>query len=123
MQSLENVFFPGWIDINKINVLFKNSYAMLAPYKNSKDFLDSIPNKVIDAISNGLPVITSLRGEVKKLIVENNIGVNYTNEKDICLKVTNFLNNINKNKINKNLKKLFFEKFDYEKNLEMFDKI
>ena len=23
MQNLENVFFPGWIDINKINVLFK----------------------------------------------------------------------------------------------------
>ena len=59
-------------------------------------------------ISNGLPVITSLRGEVK-LIVENDIGVNYTNEKDICLKVTNFLNNINKNKINKNLKNCFLK--------------
>ena len=42
---------------------------MLAPYKIQQIF-DSIPNK-IDAISNGLLVITSLRGEVKKLIVEN----------------------------------------------------
>ena len=62
---------------------------MLAPYKNSRDFLDSIPNKIIDAISNGLSN-NIIRGEVKKLIVENSIGVNYTNEDDISLKLQSF---------------------------------
>ena len=35
---------------------------MLAPYKNYKDFELSIPNKIYDALSNGLPILTPLHG-------------------------------------------------------------
>ena len=34
----------------------------------------SIPNKIFDSLYFGLPIITSLKGELENLIKENNIG-------------------------------------------------
>ena len=34
----------------------------------------SIPNKVIDSFSFGLPIITSLKGEVENIIKKYNVG-------------------------------------------------
>jgi glycosyltransferase involved in cell wall biosynthesis len=77
MAGLSNVFFPGWIERDKIEALAIRSSAALAPYHNSKDFVMSIPNKVIDSLALGLPVLSPLRGEVGSLISESKIGMSY----------------------------------------------
>jgi glycosyltransferase involved in cell wall biosynthesis len=69
-----NVLFLGWIDKPVIDVLSKYSTALVAPYKNTPDFIDSIPNKIIDSFSRGLPVISTLEGEVKYILSTYEVG-------------------------------------------------
>ncbi len=77
MVGLANVHFPGWIERDKIEALAIRSSAALVPYHNSEDFMMSIPNKVIDSLALGLPVLSSLRGEVASLISDSGIGMSY----------------------------------------------
>ena len=67
-SGLDNVIFTGWVSAAEMNALFSVTTASLAPYRNSEDFKQSIPNKIIDALANSLPILTSLQGEVKSLI-------------------------------------------------------
>ncbi len=69
-----NVFFTGWIDYSQLLALKKLSIATLAPYRNTPDFQMSIPNKIIDSLYFGLPIITSLKGEVENMIKKYNVG-------------------------------------------------
>lgn len=69
------VVFPGWIDAPKIRVLMESTVATLAPYRNTPDFQLSVPNKVLDSLANGLPVITGLTGEVQRVISEGGVGI------------------------------------------------
>ncbi|SPD74603.1 putative Glycosyltransferase-like protein [uncultured Desulfobacterium sp.] len=77
MSSLSNVHFPGWIDRPKAVALAERSYAALAPYLCKENFIMNIPNKIIDALSLGLPVLSPLQGEVAKLITEHGVGMCY----------------------------------------------
>lgn len=76
-QNLANVIFAGWIDRAKIESLAGRSAVALAPYLNCDNFEMNIPNKVIDALSFGLPILCPLRGEVENLIRENDVGMTY----------------------------------------------
>ena len=73
--DLPNVIFPGWIDAPKISALMVSAVATVAPYRNTKDFQLSIPNKVLDSFAFGQPVVTSLQGAVEDLIIENDVGI------------------------------------------------
>jgi glycosyltransferase involved in cell wall biosynthesis len=75
MKGLDNVIFPGWIDAPKISYLVCCSIASLAPYKNIDNFLLNMPNKIIDALSYGLPIITTLSGEVGNLVEKEGVGI------------------------------------------------
>lgn len=77
MAGLTNVYFPGWIDRDKIEALAIRSSVAIAPYHNSADFVMSIPNKVIDSLALGLPVLSPLSGEVERLISDSEIGMTY----------------------------------------------
>jgi glycosyltransferase involved in cell wall biosynthesis len=72
-----NTVFTGWIDRSQMSVLFARSSAMLAPYRDSEDFKLSVPNKVIDALAHGLPVLSPLQGEVANLIEVDEVGLRY----------------------------------------------
>lgn len=77
MAGLSNVYFPGWIDRPKIEVLAERCQAALAPYLNRENFIRNIPNKIVDALSLGLPILSPLQGEVAKLIAEHGVGMRY----------------------------------------------
>jgi glycosyltransferase involved in cell wall biosynthesis len=77
MAGLTNVHFPGWIDRPKIEALAERSQAALAPYLNIDNFTKNIPNKIVDALSLGLPIICPLQGEVASLIAEHGVGLRY----------------------------------------------
>ena len=85
MKGLENVKFPGWIDHPKIEVLAERSFCAIAPYINIENFTRNIPNKIIDALSLGLPILSSLEGEVASLIKKNGIGMSYSTNDDNTL--------------------------------------
>lgn len=68
------IVFAGWVDYPKYKTLADMSDVSLAPYIPSEAFQLSIPNKIIDALSFSLPVLTPLGGEVGELIDMFNVG-------------------------------------------------
>lgn len=80
--GLSNVLFPGWIDVPKIAVLMESTVSTLAPYRNTPNFQVNIPNKILDSLSYGRPVVTALEGAVQNLILESGIGIACLNTVD-----------------------------------------
>lgn len=72
-----NVIFPGRINFPEIWTLLRMSIIGLAPYRKTRDFEMSLPNKLIEYISAGLPVLTTLDGYVKQALVDCGCGVTY----------------------------------------------
>lgn len=75
-----NIVMPGWIKAPQIYSLMQMSSVGLAPYVSSFDFELSIPNKPIEYLSTGLPVVSSLRGALCSLLAENKCGMTYENQ-------------------------------------------
>lgn len=116
-KNLSNIIVTGWIDRNKITVIASRSKLAIAPYKNVKNFNDNIPNKIIDYISLGLPIITPLQGEVSKLISDNHIGMNYRENIESSLReVIIYLceNSQIRNKLVNNALRLYKEKYSFD---------
>lgn len=114
-ENLDNVKIIDWIDRPKIKALELMADLSIAPYKGSEDFRVSIPNKAIDSLMAGLPIITPLDGDLKNLITKNEAGLFY---KDV-----NSLNSILKllsdkrtilSEYSKNASNLYFEQFNFD---------
>ena len=75
--DLSNVRVFDWIDRPKIETLAERCVAMIAPYRNIDNFTMNLPNKILDGLSLGLPILTSLNGEVERLITEHSVGMRY----------------------------------------------
>jgi glycosyltransferase involved in cell wall biosynthesis len=83
MSGLPNVVMPGWIDAPKISALTSMCTGALAPYLNTQNFSHNIPNKIVDSFSHGLPVLTSLTGEVKAIVKDEGVGICYETDADL----------------------------------------
>jgi len=115
-MGISNIILPGWINKYQIKSLLENSSLGLVPLRNRFDYMLSIPNKPLEYIANKLPIISSLDGELKKLINDKKIGVFYSNDADLVSIINLFLsekskldemaincNNLFKNKFNADL--------------------
>ena len=111
--NLENIKIIGWIDRPKIVALSHISALTIAPYKNTYDFSISIPNKIIDSLLLGLPILSSLQGVVSDLISQHKIGLSYMNTSDLfdCVKTLERDCQIHK-EMSKNAKNLYKSDFD-----------
>jgi len=72
--DLLTVLFPGWVDRVQIRALMEMSRMGLAPYYSSRDFLMSLPNKPIEYMSAGLPILSTVGGVLGDLILQHDIG-------------------------------------------------
>jgi glycosyltransferase involved in cell wall biosynthesis len=81
-----SIIFAGWIDYPQYKTLAEMSDIALAPYNVTEAFLLSVPNKVIDAFSYSLPILTPLGGEVGELLNNYSAGWVYKagDSADIC---------------------------------------
>ena len=115
-RDLKNVILVG--EVNKYNAssLIKNSIATIAPYKNNSNFQNSIPNKVIESLENGIPFITNTKGEIKNLIELYNNGIFLEDQKKDFYKLKRILNDKEYLKmIRKNARKSYRDLFDFKK--------
>lgn len=78
-RGCENVIFPGWVGTAEIWTMMRMSKAGLAPYLNTKNFTMNLPNKPVEYLSAGLPIVTGLKGTLNHLIQEYNCGEIYEN--------------------------------------------
>lgn len=74
-KSIGNLFFTGWIDKYAISELLKITYAGLVSYVASTRV--SLPNKVFEYLSEGIPILTSLKGDARSMVEENDCGKYY----------------------------------------------
>lgn len=98
-KELTNFILPGWLDQGEIWTLMKYSKAGLAPYVNKKDFLISIPNKIIEYLAGGLPIISNIDGVLGRLIDKNGNGFIYNESSE------KLINGIIELKSNENMQK------------------
>ena len=76
-QGCTNIIMPGWVDRERLAALMAMGDAGIAPYRPTRDFLDSVPNKAIEYMSFGLPILSNIEGELGKLISEYQCGIVY----------------------------------------------
>jgi glycosyltransferase involved in cell wall biosynthesis len=73
-----NVRFLGWVNQTAIRAILRTSKAGAVPYRNSIDFQMSIPNKAIEYLSHGVPILTCLRGTLARLVEGEAVGATYS---------------------------------------------
>lgn len=73
--GLPNLLLPGWLDAEEIAVLLRLGYLGLMPY--TKIAPQSLPNKPFEYLSTGIPLVSSLKGEMAELISDHGLGLNY----------------------------------------------
>lgn len=74
-EGLGNVIFTGWADQVSLRAMLNLSSVGLAPYRDDASM--SLPNKPFEYMAAGLPLLSSLRGELETLIRTNRIGFQY----------------------------------------------
>ena len=114
-EDHDNVRIVGWIDRPAIKALSLISNAAIAPYKSTHDFTISVPNKIIDSLMLGLPILSPLRGEVGTLISEYNVGFTYRDSLDLCECISSLIaDNELQKRMSDNAKSLYESKFEFD---------
>lgn len=73
----ERIRFLGWVGQGSLRAVLRTSRVGVVPYRNTLDFRMSIPNKAIEYMSAGLPVLTSLEGTLQDLVEKERVGRMY----------------------------------------------
>lgn len=117
-RNLNNFFLPGWVDKKQIRALMQMSDVGILPYRSDRGFQLSYPNKVGEYLSEGLPIISSIKGELSKFLFDENIGLTYenNNEDKLVQAIYSLIEDKNLEKqMRLNAKKVFDKKFDANK--------
>jgi len=73
--GLGNVVFTGWVESEELLWLSRVAWAGLAAYRVGASM--SLPNKLFEYMSMELPVLLSLKGEAKALVISEGLGAVY----------------------------------------------
>jgi glycosyltransferase involved in cell wall biosynthesis len=73
-RDLVNVVFTGWISAEKIKSLLCRAWIGIVPCRSVGG---AIPNKVFEYLSEGIPLVSSLEGEMAEYIDVHKLGMNY----------------------------------------------
>ena len=73
--DLPNIHFPGWIDAESLQTIASVSTIGLCAY--AKDALQSLPNKPFEYMAAGLAIVSSLQGELARVLEQQRSGLTY----------------------------------------------
>lgn len=73
----DNLIVPGFVNKYRGEFIKRHAAAMLAPYKATYDFSSSLPNKVIDSLQAGRPIIGSLSGSLASMLRQASCAETY----------------------------------------------
>jgi glycosyltransferase involved in cell wall biosynthesis len=76
-RDCPNVLFSGWLRVPLIRELLVRSHLGLVPYRNTPDYIMSVPTKAAEYFAAGVPVATSLRGTLPRLLRERRCGMQF----------------------------------------------
>jgi glycosyltransferase involved in cell wall biosynthesis len=75
-RGLVNLVFTGWAGSAELAYLSSVAWAGLAAYRVGAKM--TLPNKVFEYMSRGLPVLISLEGETRDMVSANGVGLPFT---------------------------------------------
>ena len=110
--DLNNINILGWLNAEEIYYILNNSHIGIAPYNNTFTYKTSIPSKISEYLAYGLPIVSSLNGELRNFIKSNNVGYTYNNGFELFKILQNIVIDNNLRFFKKNNKALFNKKFD-----------
>lgn len=112
-KNLQNVVLPGYRNRAELQVLLSISTFGLLAYRNTDDFIDSLPNKFGEYLSAGLSILTSLQGLSKTKVEENACGAYYDSADSLISSIESIKNDRAKvKKMSDNALALFHSEFD-----------
>jgi len=114
----DNVIFPGWVGAADIWTLMRIASVGLAPYLSIQNFTMNLPNKPLEYLSAGLPIVSSLNGVLRDLLLNYDCGVTYANgnSDDLVSTLVNLYDHPELiRKMSENAYALYKEKFIAEK--------
>jgi len=77
-SMLPNMLVPGWCTHSQISLLLEAAGAGLMPYRRLANFVGAVPNKALEYMAAGVPIVWSLeQGVLADLIREEGVGVSY----------------------------------------------
>ena len=116
MQPLANVIFPGWINRAQMKSLATMSMGGIAPYKNIENYTLNVPNKIVDYLALGIPILCPLEGEVEALIKTHKIGFTYGGNLSLGDCINNLITNAHlRNVLSDNVKELYKAEFEFNR--------
>jgi glycosyltransferase involved in cell wall biosynthesis len=74
VRSMDNVTLTGWLNAPEMSALLEMSDVGLVPRCGT---LNNVPNKPFEYMAAGLPILSSLEGEMIDIISRNEIGCSY----------------------------------------------
>src|SRR5439155_3622177 len=84
--------------------------------RNRRDFAASYPNKAIEYLSAGLPVVSSLDGEIGQLLREHRAGIVYDSGSDLVQKIRAlYEDRLALHRLSDNARALYAQEFDADK--------
>lgn len=110
--GLDNVSFTGWLNSHEIALLLRHSYLGIVPCKS---VYNAYPNKPFEYFSAGLPIVSSIEGELASLIDEEGIGFNYLpgDAAGLCRGIVTLAKDPDlREKMARNAKEVFVKNFD-----------
>ncbi len=112
-KHLKNVLFPGYQNKAEIQALLRLSTFGLLAYRNTDDFIDSLPNKFGEYLSQGLIILTSLKGVSKQILEKEHCGAYYHDAYSLLESIARLKNSpIEKEQMAQNALSLFHREFD-----------
>tara|TARA_Y100001968_G_scaffold333447_1_gene396316 strand:- start:2012 stop:3151 length:1140 start_codon:yes stop_codon:yes gene_type:complete len=70
----DRIHFAGWLDEKNLKELFGGAHWGIVPWAGESG---AFPNKVFEYLSFGLPILSSIRGELWDIVEQDRIGMNF----------------------------------------------
>ncbi len=112
-NGISTIVLTGWLDNESVEKLIGLSSICLAAY--SDHATQTLPNKPFEYMAAGLPLLSSLKGELEYLITEERIGLQYKagDINSLVQQIVWLYENPNERKeMGMRAKRLFDERFD-----------
>jgi glycosyltransferase involved in cell wall biosynthesis len=112
-DGLPNISLTGWVDQTRVEALSSTADLALCAY--AREALQSIPYKAAEYLAHGLPIISSLEGDLRRLLEKERCGLFYRagRPESLAAEITELASSAYlRSEMSARARKLFEEQFD-----------